>query len=124
MVIGDRRIVSCDDGKVTFTYRTSGSNRSRNMTLDAMEFIRRFLQHVLPGGFRKVRHYGFASANSAQSIESIRWLMALHDGRIFLLLVQQAAEPPLPRLRCTACGAAIRVIGFAPSAAPSYFDTS
>ena len=61
VAIGDHRIVSCDDGQVTFTYRRVGSNRPRKMTLDAMEFLRRFLQHVLPAGFQKVRHYGFLS---------------------------------------------------------------
>jgi hypothetical protein len=112
VAISDRRIVSCDDGKVTFTYRKSGSNRPRKMPLDAAEFLRRFLQHVLPSGFQKVRHYGFASANSA------RYQVT------FLLLAERAAEPPLPRIRCAACGAAMRVIGFAPPAAPSPFDTS
>jgi len=73
VAIGDRRIVSYDDGKVTFTYRRSGSNRVRKMTLEAMEFIRRFLQHVLPSGFQKVRHYGFLSPNSGTSIETVRW---------------------------------------------------
>ena len=73
VAIGDHRIVSCDDGKVTFTYRRVGSNRPRKMTLDAMEFIRRFLQHVLPAGFQKVRHYGFLSPNSGTALEAVRW---------------------------------------------------
>ena len=53
VAIGDHRIVSCEDGKVTFTYRRVGSKRLRKMTLDAMEFLRRFLQHVLPQGSRR-----------------------------------------------------------------------
>ncbi len=57
VAISDRRIVACEDGQVTFSYRRSGSNRWRKMTVDAFEFIRRFLQHVLPSGFQKVRHY-------------------------------------------------------------------
>ena len=64
VAIGDHRIVSCDDGRVTFTYRKVGSKRQRKMTLDAMEFLRRFLQHVLPSGLPKVRHYGFLSPAS------------------------------------------------------------
>jgi hypothetical protein len=55
VAIGDHGIVSCEDGRVTFTYRKVGSKRQRKMTLDAMEFLRRFLQHVLPSGFQKVR---------------------------------------------------------------------
>ena len=42
------------------------------MTLDAIEFLRRFLQHVLPSGFQKVRHYGFLSPNSGTPIEAVR----------------------------------------------------
>lgn len=57
--IGAYPIVSCDDGRVTFAYRKVGSNRRRSMTRDATEFLRRFLQHVFPRGFAKVRHYGF-----------------------------------------------------------------
>ena len=54
VAISDRRIVACEQGEVTFSYRRSGSNRWRKMTVDASEFIRRFLQHVLPSGFQKV----------------------------------------------------------------------
>jgi len=78
VAISDRRIVSCDAGTVTFSYRKSGSRRWRKMTLCAMEFIRRFLQHVLPSGFQKVRHYGFTSPNSKQSIDAVRWVVTLH----------------------------------------------
>src|SRR5262245_21202013 len=48
VAIGDHRIVACEDGRVTFTDRKVGSNRRRKMTLEAREFLRRFLQHVLP----------------------------------------------------------------------------
>ena len=53
VAIGNHRIVSCEDGNVTFTYRRVGSKRLRKMSLDAMKFLRRFLQHVLPAGFQK-----------------------------------------------------------------------
>jgi len=49
-----------DAGLVTFTFRKSGTNAYKPMTVSAEEFIRRFLQHVLPSGFQKVRHFGFA----------------------------------------------------------------
>ena len=80
VAIGDHRIVSCDDGKVTFAYRRVGSNRPRRMMLDAMEFLRRCLHHVLPAGFQKVRHYGFFLPSSTTSIEAVRWLIALGKG--------------------------------------------
>lgn len=57
--ITDTRIASVGNGKVTFTYVKSGSSRKRGITLDIGEFIRRYLMHVLPSGFMRIRHYGF-----------------------------------------------------------------
>jgi hypothetical protein len=55
VAISDHRILTVEDGQVCFSYRKPGSTRPRTLTLDALEFIRRFLQHVLPTGFMKVR---------------------------------------------------------------------
>ena len=52
------------------------------MTVSAEEFLRRFLQHVLPPGFQKVRHYGFASATRRAGYEYIRWLVTLAMGMV------------------------------------------
>lgn len=112
VAISDRRIVSCDNGRVTFSYLKSGSNRWRKMSVDAPEFIRRFLQHVLPTGFQKVRHYGFASPNSKRAIESVRWVVTLHHDLLFSLLAQQSPTTPRPRIRCPACGGAMILVGF------------
>jgi hypothetical protein len=125
VAISDHRIVSCPDGRVTFSYRKSGTSHWRNMTLDASEFIRRFLQHVLPSGFQKVRHYGFLSHNSPLSLEAVRWLVTLHNGEVYTLLVTAAlTEPPRPSPRCAECGGALRVVAFLPPRAPPLFDTS
>ena len=60
VAIANGRILSFDDGRVTFRWRDSAhGNKQKVMTLDAIEFIRRFLLHVLPCGFVKIRHYGF-----------------------------------------------------------------
>ena len=72
VAIADRRIVRVDDDTVTFRYRHPHSARPRTMTLPVMEFLRRFLQHVLPSGFMKVRHFGFLSPSCAVSLEHIR----------------------------------------------------
>jgi hypothetical protein len=64
VAIGDHRILACQDESLTFAYRKSGSHRWRRMRLEADEFLRRFLQHVLPSGFQKVRHYGFLHPRS------------------------------------------------------------
>lgn len=57
--ISDSRITDVSNQKVTFSYKKSGSNRYRKMTLNVVEFMRRFLQHILPKGFMKIRYFGF-----------------------------------------------------------------
>ena len=62
VAITNNRIVKIEDDQVTFTYRDRRDNdKTKLMTLDAFEFIRRFLFHVLPDGFMKIRHYGLLS---------------------------------------------------------------
>jgi Putative transposase/Transposase zinc-binding domain len=125
VAISDRRVVACADGQVTFSYRRSGSNRWRTMTVDALEFIRRFLQHVLPSGFPKVRHYGFLSPNSRESIEAVRWLVRLYYGLVTLLKGNLPAEPlTKPSIRCPRCGGSMHRIGFQAACHSATFDTS
>jgi len=105
VAISDRRIVSCDRRQVTFLYKKSGSRRWRKMTVEAMEFVRRFLQHVLPSGFQKVRHYGFFHPQCKLQFEAVRWLASLHYDLVFLLLCHvQDVGIERPRLRCADCG--------------------
>jgi hypothetical protein len=120
VAISDRRIRSCDDGQVTFDYRKTGSNRYRRMTLDAMEFLRRFLQHVLPHAFTKVRHYGFLSPNSKQPVEAIQWLVALHYRLSFTLVVSAFSPLSTPPVRCPDCGQPMFLVAFV----PPYQDSS
>ena len=77
VAISNERIVAIDDGKVSFFYKDRGDgNRRKLMTLDAGEFIRRFLLHVLPHGFMKIRYFGFLSNKKKQaSIALIRRLL-------------------------------------------------
>jgi hypothetical protein len=59
VAISNQRLVSLEDGRVTCRYKDyADDHRSKTMTLSAEEFLRRFVQHVLPKGFVKVRHYG------------------------------------------------------------------
>jgi hypothetical protein len=76
VAISNARIISDADGKVTFKYRDSRSNnREKVMVLDALEFIRRFLMHVLPAGFAKIRHYGLlASRDKNERIDRCKRL--------------------------------------------------
>jgi hypothetical protein len=66
VAISNSRIVSLKDRTVSFTSRKPGSARQRTTRLDAIECIRRFLQHVLPAGFMKVRHFGFMNPRDVQ----------------------------------------------------------
>jgi hypothetical protein len=72
VAISNNRILKATDGKVTFRYRTSDTGKIRVCTLAAEEFIRRFLQHVLPKGFVKVRYYGFLSSGCRQRLVALR----------------------------------------------------
>jgi hypothetical protein len=126
VAIGDHRIMSCDDGRVTFTYRKVGSNRWRKMELDAMEFLRRYLRHVLPSGFPKVRHYGFLSPASGVSLELVRGLIALWAGLTYVLRSDRDEGPaPGPaEPRCAACGGRLVRLGLLPASTAMVIDTS
>ena len=65
VAISNNRIVSFDQRSVTFRYKDSETRTWQPRTLEGLEFIRRFLQHVLPTGFMKVRHFGFLNGNAA-----------------------------------------------------------
>jgi hypothetical protein len=81
VAIANSRLISFNDAGVTFTYkdyRVDGRARHKRMTLAPDEFIRRFLLHVLPDGFHRIRHYGlFASAARADNIARARELLAV-----------------------------------------------
>jgi hypothetical protein len=75
--ISNERILSCDNNQVSFKWRDySDQNKSKKMTLDAHEFIRRYLSHVLPDGFMRVRTFGFlANACKSENLNLIRSLL-------------------------------------------------
>jgi hypothetical protein len=105
VALTNRRILKMENGKVTFAYKDSNSGENRTCTLQAEEFIRRFLQHVLPKGFVKVRYFGFFSSGKRQMLFKIRRLL----GKFFAL------KSPLkkynhtrPDLRCPKCGCLMR----------------
>jgi hypothetical protein len=77
VAISNRRILSFDTDRVTFTWKDYASgNRRRIMTLDPHEFLRRFLLHVLPSGFTRIRYFGFfANRNRAENVLQARRLI-------------------------------------------------
>ena len=77
VAITNNRIISIESGRVTFSYcDRSDDNKIKELSVPAEEFIRRFLLHILPGGFMKIRYYGFlAHANKKESIPLLRQLI-------------------------------------------------
>lgn len=72
VAISDSRVIKLEDRRVFFRYKKQKSNRTRVMVLDVLEFIRRFLQHVLPKGFMKIRYYGFMNSSCSIDLTTIR----------------------------------------------------
>ncbi len=110
VAISNSRIESYNERTVTFFYRKQGSRRSRKTTLDVFEFMRRFLQHVLPVGFMKVRHYGFMSSNCAVSLSRIRILIVarMRDLQgVIAGLTPKKKPSERPRPTCKECGGSL-----------------
>jgi hypothetical protein len=114
VAIANSRLISLDERGVTFRwkdYRAKGKTKHKAMTLSADEFMRRFLIHVLPAGFHRIRHFGLiANANRKQGLELSRQL----------LCVPASVEPEQehldgdecvkPAFVCAHCGAAMRIV--------------
>jgi hypothetical protein len=107
VAISNSRIISVQDRTVLIRYRKPHSERSRILSLDVIEFIRRFLLHVLPTGFMKIRYYGFMNPNCAVPLDRIRGLIELSYGF--------AVDLPVPELEprrlstCPSCGGLLKL---------------
>ena len=92
---------------VAYFHRRDGADRQRTMTLSPDEFIRRFLLHVLPKGFHRIRHYGFlASAGRKDNVARARELLAAPAPT----KVEDAASLPDLRPPCPCCGGRMVII--------------
>ncbi len=113
VAISNSRLVSADAATVAFRwkdYRIKRGDRQRVMRLATDEFIRRFLLHVLPDGFHRIRHYGLlSSAGRKVNIAKIRALLGQLPATA---RTEAGAEPVQLTLRepCTCCGGPMRVI--------------
>ena len=113
VAISPNRIIRFNGGEVTFRYRRSGEKKQRICTLDALEFIRRYLQHILPHGFTKIRHYGFLAPNSRVPLQKVRELVC----RLYEILRPYLPPVQPPRKKpwqCKTCGGRIRWKVFIP----------
>jgi hypothetical protein len=129
VAISNRRLIALDETGITFRYkdyRRDGVDRQRTMTLAADEFIRRFLLHVLPRGFHRIRHYGLlATAGRQANVARARKLLAAPAPSE----TEELAPEPGPRPPCPCCGGRMVVIevfqrSAQPRAPPSPFQLS
>jgi Putative transposase len=129
VAISNRRLIAVDQRSVTFKvkdYRIEGPGRYTTMTLDAGEFIRRFLIHVLPKGFHRIRHYGlFASANRAETIAQARQLLGLAAPAAEEAVEIDPAAAQVLAQPCPCCGGRMFVIEtFEAGCQPRYHPTA
>ena len=115
VAIANSRLLDLRDGQVTFTYKDyAHGSKQREMTLSADEFLRRFVQHILPRGFVKVRHYGLlANRGRAAKLTRCRYVLG-----VVVPAPQEAAAaatgaaetPPEAARRCPHCGGELVVL--------------
>src|SRR6266403_2349610 len=116
VALSNRRIVAVDaqHQSVNFTYRDyrHGSQR-KDLTLSALEFIRRFSLHILPPGLVRIRHYGILANNRRKrDIEAARAIF-ISRGRAVELQPRSGADPPLGAMCCPSCGkVGMRLVAF------------
>lgn len=105
-VIQERDILRCDDTGVTYQWRHSKSALMRQRTVGGAEFLRLVLQHVLPKGLRRARSYGFLHPNAKRMAALLRLLVFITPAP------QPETAQPLerPAMRCSCCGAPMRVV--------------
>jgi hypothetical protein len=118
--ISNRRLVSLADGRVTFRWKDyAHGGRQGTMTLEAVEFVRRFLTHVLPTGFVRVRHYGLlANRHRREKLVRCRELlgMAVTPQADTASIDPDPVTPPAPEVAvtptrvCPRCGAGRMVV--------------
>jgi hypothetical protein len=119
VAISNSRLVAMDERGVTFRwkdYRDKGSTRHKTMTLSAEEFMRRFLLHVLPGGFYRIRHFGLlANASRRENLAKARALLGDEEPLIKLpptdaQAPMEPAQPERATFVCLHCGAAMLIV--------------
>src|SRR5271156_6361514 len=116
VAISNSRVIALDEAGGTFKwkdYRIKGHARLKTMPLDPAEFIHRFLLHVLPSGFHRIRHYGlFAGTCRARNIERVRQLLtaSTQPRESERAEADNETEPPSPAHRCPCCGGPMIIV--------------
>jgi hypothetical protein len=117
VAISNRRLLSMENGRVTFEWKNyAAGNQTQAMTLDAGEFIRRFLLHVLPRGFVRIRQYGFL-ANRARGKKLALCRALLGAPAKAVIVANEASAAEQERNLCPVCGIGHMVrVGIIPAA--------
>lgn len=103
-VIGEKNIVSNQNGNITFKFVESRTGEICSRTLKGEDFIWLVLQHVLPKGFRRVRDYGFLHGNAQKLLSLVQWVLQV--------LLQAFSQRPRPVFRCPICQATMKIKAF------------
>jgi len=98
--ISDRNLLKIEDGRVTFRYKDRKNKTFKTCTLDVFEFLRRFLQHVLPKGFVKVRYFGFLATKKRKELDHVKELI----GRRLCPKSSSYPKKPKKPMTCPDCG--------------------
>lgn len=101
VALGNRALESFADGRVTFRYTHARTHTTRRQTLPVDVFLDRFLQHVLPRGFTKIRSYGLLSPSRRPELERARHLLQLHAGESGPAVALTATATSAPSTSCT-----------------------
>jgi Putative transposase/Transposase zinc-binding domain len=109
VALSNNRILKLQHGAVTFSYKESATDQLKRCTVTAEEFIRRFLQHVLPKRFIKVRYYGLLSPAHRQLLQKVRQLLSATTSK----LKSEVLKPiqSLPLLTCPQCRGPLTLLG-------------
>ncbi|HMN29031.1 MAG TPA: IS91 family transposase [Caldilineaceae bacterium] len=109
VAISNRRILKVAEDKVTFTYKDGDTGKTKHCTVHAQEFMRRFLQHVLPKGFVKIRYYGLLSPGNRLRLHRARALLVASADTASALPSARESLPglaltPTREVSCPKCG--------------------
>ena len=110
VALSNHRLVNLEEGRVTFRYRDyADARKEKLLTLSAEEFLRRFIMHVLPKGFMKIRHYGLLSSRKREA--RLRLARKLLLAKLALQGSASTTIEPTEPVRCPQCGSVRRVRG-------------
>ena len=114
VAISNQRLIASNENGVAFRYkdyRANGRTRQKTMTLSQDEFMRRFLLHVLPNGFHRIRHYGLlANSGRKDNLEKARELLHVTITNNEPSGKMATDEPVKPNFSCPDCGAAMVIV--------------